>query len=380
MAATTVLKFTKIYFRMKPYISFANTTCKCIFWSSRFTSDLGKLPKLLPKHTKKSYQLRTVALGPALAFLGFGMKKQEEMSEKDQVRQIVSKGIVAKQNGNIAEASKAFHEALTRSTDFLNDKKITKDDHLNHRVFIYDQIANLSMEMGDLKTAELVFKDTMKLALSLGMSENDNAMIEMSLKLATIYLYSGRTDLAVQGLKHCITEQETKLGEKPAAGSDNKPADTAKIKEEEDNTKVLLGKALKHLANYHLQQRDFKAAESLMLKSLEISRSTLGSNDDNTFVIMNDIATCQIMLQEYEKAESLLNEGIKLSGKAQSLMQSAFLSNLGALYIRTKRFSEAQTACERGLKVAERGNDDYLKAPCKACLERLAQLKDSQQK
>lgn len=325
--------------------------------------------------------LKRVAIGPSLALLGFNLwKKEEELSENAQIRQIVSKGIVAKQNGNTAGASQAFHEALNKSTDFLNEKKITSNEHLNHRVFIYDQIANMAMEFGDLQTAEAVFKDTMKLALQLGMAENDNAMIEMSLKLSTIYLYTGRIDLGVLGLKHCITEQETKLKEKPAAASDSKPVNTTEIKEEEDNTRVLLGKALKHLANYHLQKRDFTKAESLMQKSLEISRSILGDKHDNTFVIMNDIATCLIMQEEYGKAESLLHEGIKLSGKAKSLMQSALLSNLGALYIRTKKFDKAKSACERGLKVAEKGNDAFLKKPCQACLSRLAELKDTEPK
>jgi tetratricopeptide (TPR) repeat protein len=132
---------------------------------------------------------------------------------------------------------------------------------------------------------------------------------------------------------------------------------------------------MKHLANYHLQKNDYKGAESLLQKSLEISQETLGSNDDNSFAIMNDLATCQILLKEYENAEKLLKDGIKLSRKAQSLMQSAFLSNLGALYIRTKRFSEAEKACEQGLKVAENGNDEYLKGPCRDCLARLAQIK-----
>lgn len=326
-------------------------------------------------------QLKKVALGPSLAFLGFSLwKQEEELGENAQIRQLVSKGIVAKENGNAANASKAFHEALTKSTDFFNEKKITRDEHLNHRVFIYDQIANLSMDIGDLQAAEAVFKDTIRLALQLGMAENDNAMIEMSLKLATIYLYTGRIDLGVQGLNHCITEQETKLQEKRTIVSDSKSVNTDEVKEEDNNTKVLLGKALKHLANYHLQKRDFIKAESLMQKSLEISCAVLGSSHDNTFVIMNDIATCQIMQEQYDKAERLLQEGISLSGKAKSLMQAALLSNLGALYIRTKRFDRAKSACERGLRVAEKGKDEFLKKPCQACLNRLAQLEESENK
>lgn len=328
-----------------------------------------------------SQQLSRIKLGPALAFLGI-FKKKDERSEHDQIRAVISKGIVAKEEGDMKGANKAFHEALTMSTDFLNEEKITVNDSLNHKVFIYDQIANLYFEAGDLKTAEIVFIDTMKLALKLGMAEDDNAMIEMSLKVATIYLYTGKTDRAIIGLKDCIAKLESKLeaktNEKTEEGKDN--GDTKKRKEEVTNSKVLLGKTLKHFSHYYLQKRDFKSAKSLMERSLELSRETLGGDDDNTFVIMNDIATCKIMLEEYDSAEELLKEGIRLSGKAKSLMQSAFLSNLGALYIRMKKYSDAEKACKRGKQVAETANDKFLITPNEACLERLAQLNTSNDK
>ncbi|KAH3791867.1 hypothetical protein DPMN_145358 [Dreissena polymorpha] len=249
--------------------------------------------------------------------------------------------------------------------------------HLNHRVFIYDQIADMMLDIGDYKNAELVFKDTMKLALQLGMAEDDNAMIEMSLKLATIYLYTGRMDIGVVGIRHCIAEQEKKLGAKNEEKEVDKNVakDTKAALEEEQNTKVLLGKAYRHYGNYHMQLREFKEGKEMMAKALKVSQDVLGENDDTSFVIMNDMATCEILLENYKDAENLLKEAVVNSGRVKSSVQSALLSNLGALYIRTSRYEEAEHACQRGLTVAEKANDRMLMLPCKACLMKLQSLK-----
>ncbi|KAL4218913.1 Tetratricopeptide repeat protein 19 [Mactra antiquata] len=323
--------------------------------------------------------VKTALFGTSLAFLGFNVKK-ETLSEHDQVRKLVSRGINAKDFNNIKEASEAFHEALKLSTDFFKEKKITNEEHLNHRVFIYDQIANMALDHGDFKVAEEVFKQTMKLAVKLGMSETDNAMIEMSLKLAGIYLFTGRVEVGVLGLDYVITEQEKKMKENESKTAtdkkvkSDKKVDLDELREEAENTRVLLGKAYQKYGHYHLMVRDFKKAEECMQKALSISKDVMGETDENTLVLMNDLSTCLIMMKEYEKAELMLIDGINESRKCRSLMQSAFLSNLGALYIRVQKYPEAKNACEKGLKIAEKGKDEFMMQPCKNCLEKLAEI------
>ncbi|XP_052788046.1 tetratricopeptide repeat protein 19, mitochondrial-like [Mya arenaria] len=325
--------------------------------------------------------LGPIGAGVTLGFLGL-FNTEEVLTDKEKIQKIVARGKVACQNQQFDQAREAFHEALRTSSDFKDEKKITENEHLNHRVYIYDQIANMLLDTGDFENAEKVFKDTMKLAVALGMALNDNAMIEMSLKLATIYLYTGRFNLGVEGVRYCIDEQEKKLQDpvvekKDDINNDSKQVDTKALKEENTNTRVLLGKAYRHHANFYMQQRHFKEAKDIMVKALEMSRSALGTDDDNSFVIMNDIATCDIMLKDFKGAEMLLKEGIAKSGKAKSLIQSAFYSNLGALYIRTQKYEEAEHACRSGLTIAKRHNDQTFIMPCKACLVRLAQIHKS---
>lgn len=319
-------------------------------------------------------------MGTTLAFLGLFKKQEEPLSEMDQVKAVVIEGIKAGQKGEVDEASQAFHNALKMSAEFLQDEKITVAQHQHHRVFIFDQLANLNLGVGNLKEAEALFVETMKLALQLGMAENDNAMIEMSLKVATIHLYTGRIETGLVGLRHIIAEQEKKLAEELTQEREGTlgvvdPDEEEKRKTEEINTKVLLGKAYKHYANFYMKQQKFENAKELATKALEMAKSTLGPQHDQTFVLMSDLAVIEIMLGDYKSAESTLLEGIKLSRRADSLMQAALYTNLGGLYMRTHKLAEAESACKKGLKIAQDGQDKYLIRSCQACLEDLAKMK-----
>ncbi|KAH3791872.1 hypothetical protein DPMN_145363 [Dreissena polymorpha] len=104
-----------------------------------------------------------------------------------------------------------------------------------------------------------------------------------------------------------------------------------------------------------------------MAKALQVSQDVLEENNDNTFVIMNDMATCEKLLEKYKDAKNSLKEAFAKSGRVKNSVQSALLSNLGSLYIRTGRYEEADHACQRVLTVAEKANDRMLMMPCKAC-------------
>ena len=290
---------------------------------------------------------------------------------------MVSEGLVSKQKRDVVAATSKFHSALDLSTDFYHQNKITEKEHLNHRVFIYDMMANLSLEVGNFKQAEELFIETMKLALQLGMKENDNAMIEMALKVAIIHTQTNRLQLADQGFKFCISEQEKKLQAegKPVNDGQVLILDPERDRSTEQNTKILLGKAYQHFAHTFMRKRDFKHAVEYSSKALGIASESLGPTDETTFVLMNDLATCQILLEQYDEAEKVLKDGIKKSRHLDSVIESAMCSNLGALYIRMKRLDEAESTCKRGLKVAEKHYDSFMMGPCQLCLKKLAEVR-----
>ena len=330
------------------------------------------------------YKRFTGALGIGTSWAFLGLFKQEEkekkpLSEMDQVKSVVIQGIRAKQMGHVDVSSQAFHKALQMSSEFLKEEKITIDQHRHHLVFIFDHLANLNLNEGNFEEAEKLFVETMKLALQLGMPENDNAMMEMSLKLATIYLYTGKLDTGLMGLKHIIDEQEKKIAKEPVEKTlDPELAEIQRL--ELENSRILLGKAYRHYGTYYQQQQQFDKAEVYVKKALEMAKATLGPEHDQTFVIINDLAVMQISLKQFDQAEATLMEGLKCSQRANSLMSAVLYTNLGNLYMIQKQLGKAESVCNKGLKIAEDGRDKYLIHACQTCLKEVAELKQSKDK
>ncbi|XP_042112633.1 tetratricopeptide repeat protein 19, mitochondrial isoform X3 [Ovis aries] len=100
------------------------------------------------------------------------------------------------------EAELILHDALHLAHKSHNTKAIA---------YTYDLMANLAFIRGQLENAEKLFKATMSYLLGGGMQQEDNAIIEISLKLATIYAAQSRQELALAGYEFCISTLEEKI-------------------------------------------------------------------------------------------------------------------------------------------------------------------------
>lgn len=100
------------------------------------------------------------------------------------------------------EAELILHDALRLAYQTDNKKAIT---------YTYDLMANLAFIRGQLENAEQLFKATMSYLLGGGMKQEDNAIIEISLKLASIYAAQNRQEFAIAGYEFCISTLEEKI-------------------------------------------------------------------------------------------------------------------------------------------------------------------------
>ncbi|XP_070335281.1 tetratricopeptide repeat protein 19, mitochondrial isoform X6 [Odocoileus virginianus] len=116
------------------------------------------------------------------------------------------------------EAELILHDALRLAHKSHNTKAIaytydlvTPLSSLNRRRWCRRAMANLAFIRGQLENAEKLFKATMSYLLGEGMQQEDNAIIEISLKLATIYAAQSRQELALAGYEFCISTLEEKI-------------------------------------------------------------------------------------------------------------------------------------------------------------------------
>ncbi|XP_015413844.1 PREDICTED: tetratricopeptide repeat protein 19, mitochondrial isoform X1 [Myotis davidii] len=159
------------------------------------------------------------------------------------------------------EAELILHEALRLAIQSDNKKAI---------IYTYDLMANLAFIRGQLENAEKLFKATMSYLLGGGMQQEDNAIIEISLKLASIYAAQNRQEFALAGYEFCISTLEEKIEREKELAEDILSV------EEKANTRLLLGMCLDAYARYLLSSKQPSQAQRMYEKALHISEEILG--------------------------------------------------------------------------------------------------------
>ncbi|XP_053766971.1 tetratricopeptide repeat protein 19, mitochondrial isoform X3 [Desmodus rotundus] len=181
------------------------------------------------------------------------------------------------------EAELILHDALRLAYQSGNKKAIT---------YTYDLMANLAFIRGQLENAEKLLKATMSYLLGGGMQQEDNAIIEISLKLASIYAAQNRYrskknhlgckqrtplesyilghEFALAGYEFCISTLEEKIEREKEIVEDILSVD------EKANTHLLLGMCLDAYARYLLLSKYPSQAQRMYEKALHISEEILG--------------------------------------------------------------------------------------------------------
>lgn len=270
-------------------------------------------------------------LGGILAF--FDLDKRRE----DPIENTIKRGILALQRKDYKKAEQFLHLALKMSQDELNLKAIT---------YCYDIMANIAYEAGDYRKAEKLFVETMKRIITEGSPADDNAIVEMSLKIATMCGRQGAHSKAEQGFMFCIDTQRRKI----AAMS----TEDAELSALARNTHLLLGLSLDHYADYQLNRGRFSEAQRLWSEALGISRKFLGPDHDQTLVLYSNLALAHEKLGQIDESVRILEDIVSRDGLAKSEDLSVFLCNLGMIYITQKKFEKAEKTFAKALEIGKK--------------------------
>lgn len=304
-----------------------------------------------------------------MAVLGFGSKtekpeltpeEQEKRKYQDMVNHLYHKALEAMERKKFVAADKIFHEALDLSATLMQEGKIAERDHLSHTAFLYAEMGNNALAYGNQKGAEKLFKEGIKVALQLGMAPNDNAIVEMSLKLADIYANMLEDDLALSGYRFCIQEQSKKVNEDQV---------------NDENSKALLGMCYQGYGRYLSRKERFPEAIKALKKALEISKELHGEGHNQPLSILSDIGNVMILMEDYEDAETLFLGGIKEGKKINAEILSALYCNLGALYLRMSKVREAESACNNAMSLGKKNNDNLFMSMANNCLLKIEEIR-----
>ncbi|XP_077167950.1 tetratricopeptide repeat protein 19, mitochondrial isoform X2 [Paroedura picta] len=290
----------------------------------------------------------------SLALSAASLFSQEANEEKDikesgpeeaeeEIIFLLKKAKLCIMKGELEEAERLLHEAA-RLSHLSNNR--------NGVIYTYDTMANLAFLRGQFDHAEKLFKAAMSFLLAGNMKQDDNAIIEMSLKLASIYAAQHQDHLAQSGYRFCILTLEEKLAKQKDMAADALP------EEERINTRLLLGMSLDSYGRYLLAHKQAAAAERMYEQALQISMEVQGETHPQTVVLMNDLATALDAQGRYNDAYARVKKALDLAQQTGHPEAYVVLNNLAGILMHKEDFAQARKVYKAALKQAEEAGDD----------------------
>lgn len=267
----------------------------------------------------------------------------EEDEAEAEIIQLLKRAKLNIMKDEPEEAELILHEALRLAMQTDNKKAI---------IYTYDLMANLAFVRGQLENAEKLFKTTMGYLLRGGMQQEDNAIIEISLKLASIYAVQNRKEFALAGYEFCISTLEEKIEREKELAEDILSV------EDKANTRLLLGMCLDAFARYLLSSKQPSQAQKMYEKALRISEEILGERHPQTIVLMSDLATSMDAQGHYDEACAYVQRASDLARQVGHPELHVVLSNLAAVLTHRERYAQAKQIYQEALKQAKLKRDE----------------------
>ncbi|KAF5904100.1 tetratricopeptide repeat protein 19, mitochondrial, partial [Clarias magur] len=248
----------------------------------------------------------------------FGTKDErtEEQKMEDEIILLLKKAKYNMMLGELDAANSFLHKAIRLAHQSHNNDAI---------IYTYSLMANLAFVQGELDNAEKLFKAAMSFMLSGGTPQDDNAVIEMSLKLASIYATQNKNELAEHGFEFCTESLEAKIEKQK-----DLPPDAISDEERKD-TRLLLGLSLDARARYLASSRRLTGACRDYRQALQICQEEQGEAHPQTLVLMSDLATVLDLQGKHDEALVHVKKAVELGRTAGHPDQHVLLGNMAGI-------------------------------------------------
>lgn len=319
-------------------------------------SRLGRIRRNVPDEI---WSIIIVVLGGLVVFTITEYRKNRSGRKRPPELQLKLKMAKKKSlNGDKVQAMKLLKEALELIHDYLEEIQKYSPEDLNEQedkdkikiqkylTYVLDELANHSFELQNWKEAEHYFRLLLRDLLSSETPKDDESVVEVSLKLSISCAHQDKHDLAIQGFQWTTDTIQKRVDETPDASY---------------NSKALLGVCLEGWGTYLLSQDQSAQAAQLLSRALNISKDVLGEDHEQTTVILNNLAKAYAESGQYEQAEEMAREAVRIAEKTQNTHLSQFMANLGVILNLEGNVLKAKDALNSALKLANKAKDEETK-------------------
>ncbi|XP_033505456.1 tetratricopeptide repeat protein 19, mitochondrial isoform X3 [Epinephelus lanceolatus] len=254
--------------------------------------------------------------------------------------------------GGVLWAAVAFSLFSSTDEDQRDEAQRKEDDMI--LLLKKAKMANLAYVQGQLDNAEKLFKAAMSFMLSGGMPQDDNAIIEMSLKLATIYAEQNKVELVEHGFRFCTESLEAKLQKQEETPAEERTEEEEALRKE---TRLLLGLCLDSRARYRASKLHLNQAGQDYQNALNICRQEQGDTHPQTLVLMSDLATVLDLQGRHDDALALVQQAVDLSRSVGHPDQHVLLGNMAGILLHTGRLEDSVQFYHEALSLARQAGD-----------------------
>ncbi|XP_052403886.1 tetratricopeptide repeat protein 19, mitochondrial-like [Carassius gibelio] len=306
----------------------------------------------------------TLAWG-VMAFSLFGSsdERTEEQKLEDELILLLKKAKYSMMIGELDAANGFLHKAVRLAHQMHNNDAI---------IYTYSLMANLAFVQGQLENAEKLFKAAMSFMLSGGTPQDDNAVIEMSLKLASIYATQNKNELAEHGFQFCTESLEAKIEKQKEL-----PQESLSDEERKD-TRLLLGLSLDARARYLAANHHFTGACRDYRHALQICQEEQGESHPQSLVLLSDLATVLDLQGKHDEALAHVKKAVELGHAAGHPDQHVLLGNMAGILMHKGEFEESSKLYQEALALARAAGDGEAVEQLQEGLKELASRRDGQ--
>jgi len=275
------------------------------------------------------------------------LSDKEKWERMKPIEAKIAMGVLWMCDQEYGKANELFHAALRMAQDEGNDEQEN---------LVLNLIATNYFESGDWESAEKLFIDLIKRMVARDISTTSPAILELSLKLASIYSKSKAThQKALKGFKFVINSLLHDLSD---ILLDIDDLDIQTLSDEKKDALALLGWSYDWFAKHLVNMNDYNGATDMFQRAMQISSKVLGQQHDQTLILLNDIGTTLAMNNEPEKGRNFIKKAVEGAIETQSKELASFYVNLGLVNLKLRKFQEAKRYCEYSIELI-RKNRDY---------------------
>ncbi|EDV26802.1 uncharacterized protein TRIADDRAFT_54077 [Trichoplax adhaerens] len=297
-----------------------NYSTSCRFLPQKVNTYVHAYTRSIPRYAStnpdRRGSSRIWALVAGLVLAGGAALAYQKMKIENNKKLLMSKPLKEKildaqkeiKEGNYLKSYKLYHAALE-----ISSCPQSKEADRNKQAFITDQ--------------------------------DDNAMIEISLKLSNIYESKGMSKAAEIGYKWCIS-----TAEKNCKGVEYSP-----------DSNALLGMAQESLGMFYYQHRNLAKAKEYLELALTTAKRTVGVDSPQVAIIRNHLCLVYLESGEYDTAEGYIELAIKnAKSQGDDRQVAVYLVNYGFLHFRKGDVTEAAKCLGQIKELKELAPDEEL--------------------